>query len=222
MSGVFTQKKNMVKRRRRIKQVLTRNQKREVLNLIENKVENKIESKYVDIQYATGISNVPTISSLTSIGPGTGPNQRIGNKVELVSIQCKLLFALADATNYIRIVIFQWLEDAGSFPTWTDLFEFNTLGLPTTQVERMSPYTLSAGKQGSFRVLYQNELNLDNDNGLQQVKSYINKGFRKVIDFDTVLSTIGTGHLYVMVISDSSAAPHPSVNGYFRMRFKDA
>lgn len=222
MSGVFTQKKNMTKRRRRIKQVLTRNQKREVLNLIENKVEDKIESKYIDLQFNFSVTNVPTISSLTSIGTGLTANNRIGNKVELQNISLKFQCLLADTTNYMRIVIFQWIEDAKNFPSWVDLFEFNTAGLPTTQAERMSPYTLDTGKQGSFRILYSNEMQLDTDNSVQLIKSYINKGFRKVIDFDSTLSNRGTGHIYMMALSDSSGIPHPNLAGYVRIRFKDA
>lgn len=122
------------------------------------------------------------------------------------------------------MVLFQWLaERSAAAPTWIDIMQYGTAGgLPANQYELMSPYTLANGTESLFRILYNEEINLDADNSIQQVKGYINKGFRKMIDFDNTTANSGTGHIYLMVVSDSAAIAHPTFDGITRLRFRDA
>lgn len=227
MSDVFGKtvvRKKRVQRKR--KGGLTRAQLREVKMEIDKKVDQEVERKTHDVLFnAVVLTTVPQFTDLTALIQGINFNNRIGIRCTIDSIQLKLRFVMGDTTQYIRCVLFQWYgEGSGTPPTWYDIFQYGTGGggLPLNQSEYMSPFTVSHGTVPLYRILGDFSVTLDVDNVIQQYNLYLSKGFRKMIDFDNTTALSGTGHIYLMIISDSGAVTHPNVSGYSRIRFKDA
>lgn len=214
---------NKKKRGRRNNNALSRKQARAVKAIVEAELEDVTELKFNDRIYTLGLTVAPLIYDLTStIVLGTNGYDRIGLDIELKSIWFKFQLGLADTFNYMRIIFFQWYDDvSAAFPAWDDIFQYPAAGNPVNVSDFMSPYGLNKGKDRSFKVLKNIELILDNDNPAQIITGYIDKGFRKSINFGTA-STLGNNHIFMMVVSDSAAIPDPTLEGVTRLRFTDS
>lgn len=216
----FVRKKNTTKKKWKNK-ALTRNQRKEVLQLIEEQPEKKYYDETFD---AFNASSTPQFWNITQMSQGSLTNERIGSTVRLLSVQYNLhiQYASADSTNTIRVLLFQWKPDnQQDLPAWDQIFQYHTLGAPSKLYELMSPYTLGEGGSGVFNMLYDTLFYLDSDNPIQILKGYINKKFLKNITFGDG-SLTGQNHLYLCVVSDSSVVGHPVYSGGTRIRFTDS
>lgn len=221
-SQQFARRSNNKKRRYRPKgRGLNKKQKMQ----IERMISTPVEKKYYDYPFnATQISLTPTIYNLTAMGPGTDKSSLIGEDWNIVNMSYRFQFSKADTTNYIRFIIFQWLTDSSTdAPNWNQIFEFHTASLPVDQKDIMSPYILDGATSGLFKILVDQQFYLDEDNSKQSLTGFINKGFRKTARTNTSLAASpGTNHIYLMMVSDSGTAFHPTVSGYTRLRYTDA
>lgn len=218
----FAKKSNTKKKKSKANKVLTPRQANAVKRIVDSKLEAEVEKKYRDYTLdAVAISSTPVVSDISVMALGTSAQQRIGDVVELKSIQFRFQCTLADTTNYIRLILFQWKQDAQTAPTWADIMEFESGGVPIAQYERMSPYSLYTSIEGSFRVIKDIRFILDTDNPVQLIEGFINKGFTKNIHYSQAASTYGVNHLYMMMLSDSGAVSHPSIDGFIRLRYTD-
>lgn len=224
----FEKRMNVKKRRRfRRRPGLNKRALRTVSHMIEKKIEEAPEKKYYDTYFnGNVISTTQTDQSLTDVSGGTGSNQRIGHDIDLISIQFKLAFTVADSTNIIRMVLYQWLDDPIDltnvpFPEYTQLFEYGvTTGITVTS-QLFSPLIIT-GRAGSFKILLDRYIVLDTTSSpVEVVEGFINKKFRKKVHFDTG-ATYGPNHVNIMLISDSAAITHPTVDGYMRVRYTDS
>lgn len=221
MANVKPYVMNKKSRRKNVKgKGLTKKQRLQVQKLIED----PIELKFYDHTFSTfTMDTTPSFFDIFQPSQGTSSNQVVGAQVDLKSIQYNMRFVRVDTTNYVRMVIFQWLFDTlTDTPNWIQMFQFQSAGIPTDQNDYMSPYLCGQGKGPAFKVLKDIELNLDSDDSVVQVKGYINKGFKKRITFnDDQSPQTGVNHIYVMIVSDSGAISHPFVDGWFRARYMD-
>lgn len=182
------------------------------------------ELKFYDTAYdSTSVSITPVFYDLTGPAEGTGSDQRIGTEIELKSLQYRFSFVRGDDTNYLRYIIFQWYGDtAHDSPQWNQMFQYFTGILPGSLYDLQSPYQLGNGGTKLWRALVDEQFYLDSDNPIQMVKGFINKGFRKSIEYDEQTPPRGTGHVYMMLVSDSNVSAHPLVSGYTRARYYDS
>lgn len=181
------------------------------------------EKKFYDVTFdAQNVSLTPTIIDLTAPANGTGSDQIIGSSFNLISLQFRLIFTKSDTTNYIRFVIFQWHPDGATDPpSWNQIFQYETAGVPVSLQQVVSPYVLGEGGTSVFKVLIDEQFYLDSDNPIQIFNGFINKGFRKTLEANDSAQQ-GTEHIYIMYVSDSGAIGHPVMTGYTRARFTDA
>lgn len=206
-------------RRKGNKKGLTSQQKAEVKSIMMKPVEKKY---YDESFFDYGIGNTPVWFDLTAPAQGTGSDQCLGGSINLISLQYRFTFFLGDSTNYIRYLILQWFPDSNNdAPNWTQVFQSIGAPPPFLLTDIMSPYILGEGGTNNFRVLVDEQFYLDADNPMQLYKGFINKGFRKQIEMNSTTQT-GTAHLYLMLLSDSTLAPNPIINGYTRIRFTDS
>lgn len=221
MSNVY--KRNLKRRRRRAKHVLSRRQATAVKAIVDSKLEEEVELKWDDVKHSLTCSTTPTFFDITAqITSGVDPYDYIGNTIRLQSLAYKIYFSLADTTNYIRLVFFQWYDDAVNTPTFADICQLNTAGSPIDQTDYMSPLALGAGTTKSFRILRQFDFVMSATEPACIYQGFINKGFRKDITFATNDPTQGNNHIFMMYLSDSSAVAHPAGEGWTRIRFTDA
>lgn len=189
-------------------------------------VEKPVEKKYFDREFDfEDVLITPSFRDLTNPDSGLEPYEIVGSEMNLLSLQYKFYFnkPSTDETNIVRYIIFQWFPDNQTdLPSWTQMMQFKTTGTtPSSTVEVMSPYVLGEGGTRNFRILVDEIFYLDADNSVQLVKGFINKGFRNSIELNGPTQQ-GTGHLYLMLVSDSLFAGHPKITGYTRIRFTDS
>ena len=103
--------------RKAVKRVaLTPAQKREVKKL----VSHVPELKWSDLGFlGLTVSTTPTVSALTLIPQGQSASQRIGDSIHVDHFQLRYHVLYGDATQYVRVIIFQWHPI--STPTATDI-----------------------------------------------------------------------------------------------------
>lgn len=86
------------------------------------------ELKSVDVPYQlTHLSTTPTMNILNGIQNGAGFYNRIGNKVEMKSLEFRAQISLSDknttsGVDYIRFAIIYDAQPNGAYPTWADIF----------------------------------------------------------------------------------------------------
>lgn len=220
MSTAFTSYRNNKTRSRKMKgKGLTQKQKQQVKKLVEEPIEHK---HFTEPLRGLHTSSTPSLTDMTLIGVGGASNDRIGNKIQLKSLSYKIRIQLDDATNYVRMVLFQWHPDNNIYvPSWDDIMQFSFGGLPVDQCDRQSPYLTTQGNTRQFRILMDREFWLDGDDTSICAQGFINKGFKKTISYSD-LNALGCDHIYLLMVSDSTLGAHVVYNGYVRSKFTDA
>lgn len=151
-----------------------------------NTLARKVHENEPPVRYSVeAISNLdifdtPVVRPLqvSAVLPTTSQTARTLLKSIKVSGQCKLINA-SDTTEIARIVIVQDRRkfDNNAAPTWLDIFKENT-------VYSLRADTLSGDKKGSFHVLFDRTITLNNDTAtLSNLKIFkYNKIFRPPIE----------------------------------------
>jgi len=168
----------------------------------------------------TGITTIsPLIYNIvnpTVIVPGTGQiNNYIGSRIKPVSLTARYTWTVGDATNIIRVGFFQvegsisGASTAGNFyydTTWpisilnpAPTYPFNTLS------DQMFCGTSGAGS----------------DTILGTKKIFVKGNKLLPIVFGTAGATVSSGQIFLVVLSDSSILPNPTLAMYLEMKYLD-
>lgn len=126
-----------------------------------------------------------------------------------------MLYTHADATNVIRVIIFQYLEKA--FPTLADILQLGT----GATANYLSPYNFDNSK--AYRILYDSTKLV---NSVSKPQAHINKYIklskaRKDVEYEGS-TTVGINRLYMLTMSDSTAVSHPSYMGHVTVKYTDS
>lgn len=219
----FARKGNVRKRRGRVGQGLSRKQRIAVRQIITKEMEEEVEKKCYDTAWnGQPASLTPYLNDISDMGQGTGYDNRIGNTITVQSIQYRFVATIGDATNFMRLVLFQWKSDAQIAPTWDAIMQFQTAGVPIGIKDCLSPYLVSNGVSTEFKIIKDIRFLLDTDNPQQIIEGYIDKNFIKNVHYSDSSSFFGTNHLFMMLVSDSGAVSHPTLDGFIRLRYTDA
>lgn len=210
-----------IKRKKRVKyNALSKPQKQLVRKMIDSEFNEKLELKHKDTYMGYTVSTAFNQTlDLTPITQAVADTSRIGDVIDLVSVQGRFVLTAADSTNIMRIMVIQWNEDSSvSAPTLLSVLQHTTGSFPE---DILSPYLLD--KDHKYKVLWDKSYNLNLTGDLKQilVEFYLNRGFRKKVQF-TEASTTGVGKIYMLYISDSTGPSHPAINGFCRLRYYDA
>lgn len=176
------------------------------------------EKKYVDAfpLYAAGVDVAGIIvpADFTPI-QGAGVNQRVGNKITRRSIKVWGSMKFGDTTNIMRVVWFTWNENSSvSTPTAGDILATmatepwnSPLNRPNLEKRRFTPmmdkrYNLSSEKP---QILFH--------------WKFIGKRLpHKAMEYS---GTDGLGKIYMLLVSDSLAISHPTIETMGRFTFTD-
>lgn len=118
-------------------------------------------------------------------------------------------------TNVMRVIIFRWnVSNALASPTPSSVLD--NVGFVNSP---LANYVQDQRRQRLFTILYDkiHGINLDNPTVVRH--KYIK--LRSRIAFDAA-TTAGKGHIFLLVVSDSGAVPHPSFNFGSKLMFTDA
>ena len=166
-----------------------------------------------------GYSNQP----MFQLEQGDGANQRIGDKVTLMSHQISMSMASAtgDGTNVMRVI---WLYTPSTTAlSLSDVLEYSNQTVYGDLVFS-SPYKRKAsGAENTFKVLFDKVYNIRSNQRLQTDKFQLipNKHGRQC-NFQSVGSVMPENYqLQILAISDSTSSPHPVINYVCRNKYID-
>jgi hypothetical protein len=178
------------------------------------------EYKVTDSAGVGSVSNTGTMASLTnSLIRGTDYlNQFEGGRILPEGIQIRYewtmgsLAGVGDGTNVCRVIIFQWMDSI--VPTVAGILQ---------TVNPLSAVLLT--NRSNIIVLHDRLVSLKqyapNGNDAQCVQAYV-KGKRMVpMEFPSGAVIPQKGGLYALFLSDSTVAPAPNLDFYFRVTFTD-
>ena len=215
--------------------------KKEVKTLIKSDIETK--QLLVGLSPFT-VTNAGSIIALSAILNNVGADGRIGEQVNLsefsfnfdcIASQSALGGWLAgDAYNNIRCIIFRWYADSGiTAPTVSDV-----LYTASPSYTYMAPYNPTRIEANLVHICYDKTFILENTpywngtttlfaSGQSSIHNVMNKKIygkklgRKKLNFNSSAVT-GTGHLYMLLVSDSGSAPHPYAQFAGTLKYTDA
>lgn len=181
-----------------------------------------IETKYHDASYDNAVTASGTIVAvpLTAIPLGTTDYERIGDKTTIRSIKIRLQFTIAtgDAYNMLRLIIFQWYPNSSQVTPVVSNILASIMGSSDSY---LSFYVHDL--QNQYHVLYDKTMYVDNVRNQQYtlIKKLKLKYAKKTLNF-LAGTTEASNHVYVLLLSDSTAATHPEVSYFTRVWYDDS
>lgn len=177
------------------------------------------EHKYIDTQFTQSLTP-SAITQLTRIQSGTDDITRVGDKVRLSTLRIRGQILAADATNAVRMVLFQWHPNTvAQVPSLAGLFQdpgnYNSFYQHDTganfSVFYDKTYYLSAN--GTASIMFNKSFRLWSKKGRMR---WVRQNLKFVGSSNDALD-----HLYILWFSDSNAAPSPGVQWYSRVSYTD-
>lgn len=206
----YTYRRKRYNRKYKRKSIATKKYVRSYIN-------KQSEKKYFDISRSTDtIDYSGRLDRLTGISQGTTDLTRVGDKIRLTSMRVSYSAELADTTNYIRFIIFQWYPTSNLLAPTVNYI----LSLPGSILSPQSPFVHDYKNQ--YTILYDKTHVLTQDYPNIIRKFWLRMKFvKKQIAFEAGTQE-GSNHLYLLRISDSSAASHPTSNILTRVNYTDS
>jgi hypothetical protein len=174
------------------------------------------ESHFWVTVLSSGVSTTPTLVPLFEPPQNTTDIGRIGDSVHVDSLEMRSVCYTGDATNYLRVVLFQWNDRVAgaATPVATDVL----LDVSNPYVSTYNQDTLDAG---ALHVLADRTFSMStaanpNTSWYQEFKS----GFRRLVQFEGA-STTGFSKFFLLQVSDSVAVTHPTFYATVTIHFKD-
>lgn len=180
-------------------------------------IKSQAEQSYFDVHSsgAVGVDFSGTITALTEIAQGNTDSNRTGDMVTPSSILLKGQVVAGDATNLLRVMLFRWkpnttLTTAPSVP--------QILQLQAVADAPLSPVYQDYKRGDQFEVLWDKLFSLDTYNPTDSFSFRINLPSSRPICY-TAGGTNGSDKFYLLYISDSGAAPNPSIQFWSRFLY---
>lgn len=228
----FSTKPNSKSRRRRAdkggkQSAITKVVHREVIR----EMRSFVERKFIDTYLPNTITSTVQLFSSTVIPQGVAQSQRVGERIVIVEYEVEIIvnygFASSlfaqDIFDNLRISHIRWKPStilavpSGNIvyentPSFGVMSPFNVEGKPNfTVLEDFNPWV--TGYYDSTAV-----------GAVPTSKSLWKIRFRKKCNHPIIFSTAsntGAGHLYFLFFSDSTLAPHPSIQFMVRIWYTD-
>jgi len=178
-------------------------------------------SQEVKVFNDPGLSTTADISGsmaglVTGIVQGTAEDERIGDTIRVSALKMKGYIALGDTQNRFRLIVLQWHPDSA--------FETPSVSkiLTTSTTYALGPNSLpNYFQRQKYKILYDKSVVLSADRPEAPFTCNVYKKRMRPVQFN-VGATTGKNHLYYLIISDSSAAVHPSISFDYQLHYTDA
>lgn len=166
-------------------------------------IEKKEERKALESGPNGGFDTTETVIYLTCISGGDLRTNRIGNNVNIKTIQLKgiIVFDPSVTTEIIRMVLVRMKKPVTSNIAWTDIF--NTLDVNT-----LTKYD----NKGHFKLLLDKTYTMTADKTVIPINKYIKlkNGYVRYIGSSNNISDADSGALFLMVLSNTAGASSTS------------
>lgn len=216
-SGNSKSRRRRVKNRKgdiRIKRIARMETKKALMKKIESKMTDRWSNAFpIDSSFTTSLF---TLTANLTQG-STGRNSYLGQVIEPTHIRIRWAALAADSTNLLRVVVIQDVA-GGGVPLVTTLFQN-----PASVLTPLSPYLIDYNH--TYKVLFdefysmvltQESTQLTGDIRIKKDK------LRKISFLTGGGSSVATGAIYLIFVSDSNAGTHPIGSFTSRLYFKDA
>lgn len=199
-------------------------QKRQVKKMIHGVAEKKYQDQaptFVSNIVVPNTGTILDISNFNLIIPGDNQFQREGIKISPQNLNMRGSVAipnLGDVTNNIRMIIFRWNEASSiSVPSISDILYNNGSGT----ARLWSSYSKEA--VGRYAILLDKTYSMSADGTRMYHFNYnFNKKHKSWVSNIVYNTTISNKYnYYMLLISDSAAAPHPVIDYETRLTFTD-
>lgn len=214
--------------RRRPKKGLRPSQRRQVAKIAKRVTLKQAEKKYNDVKVAyTNIGAGGYTALLTDgITQGVGANSRVGDRLKPVKLEFRITAYQNNTTsvqppNIIRVILFQWDQNAGATPAVGDVLEYASLTNPGESI--CSPYKWINLVQKNLHVLKDFTMKTTLNGNSAYHKSIITKRMRDVEYATAGSSTVYDQGIYALIIADDAGvvSPCPSFSLYSRLTYVD-
>lgn len=190
-----------------------------VKKYVKRQLGKRLERKYINREFSLTPSTTGVISKVMDANPAPGNSDsgRIGDRIRITSIDMRYTGIYADGTNFVRIIVFQWKDDDNNYtPVQSDVINASTSAF-TAQIRH------DQRKAGMLNILWDKVhcMSSTGSNAAIFRHKFFTRGFGRDVQFMSG-SQKGTNQLYMLTISDSIAASHPSLDVRFRVNYTDA
>lgn len=177
-------------------------------------------------QSVTSLGTLWDIADLGGIQQGDNTDQRAGNKIALKSLYLSFNFLASDAYNNMRLILFTIpCNNAGTLPTTDQVLSgVNTVPIALPSVH--SPYKKNSTlefkiiKDISWTMQRQQAGSVQPTNKVLTFTHKFRDGIGHTVHYETGTATPPIkGNLYLLMISDSQAGPHPTFICYSRLNY---
>jgi len=174
------------------------------------------EIKFYDESGTVSLSTSGSVFCVSDLAQGDTDITRDGDKIVLKSMQLRGTMTLADTSNIIRIIVFQWFPvDTASDPTADDILQTTgTFGIVSAyQHDQRNQYHILADRTYTLTTASQPYRHW-------QIKI----PFKYVKKQATFLAggVYGANHIHILMISDSAAVADPTCSFYSRIYYTDS
>lgn len=183
---------------------------------VQRLIKRNEEMKYAVIDASYSATTTPGLYCLSNTSQGDTGGTHIGDESVMKNLELRLIASVADATNSVRVILFRWKPNIG----------YVVPGAGAILKDANSPANLSSLYQedgeDQYQIMYDELFLLAAAGGNpEQISRRIRRNFNIRCDFLTGTSN-SSNMIYLMLISDSSATTHPSVQFMSKIGFTDA
>jgi hypothetical protein len=193
----------------------------QIKNYVKQQMVQDLELKYIDVAASpTNVTTTGTIGALVNIGQGSAQGSRIGDELTMNKLlwNVNITAANSDVYSHARAILFQWHPNVSLIsPTVAAILE-----LPTATFLS----ALNWENRDQYTVLWDHSWSLTGtatvpcDKSDQVAFTTIVPKRKKVI-FEKGSTAGGSNIIFLMFISDSAAAPFPTIQWYARLEYLD-
>lgn len=183
---------------------LNKKQKQQVKDMMLSNTELKYMMFYVN---AAGPNATAVVTPSTTIPQGDAQGERIGDSLRFHHAILRGNVTCADSTNVVRVIFFLWRPNSAlAAPVAADLLDLGPAGI----IDVLSQHNYL--KRDLYKIIF------------DKVYDLTLSGYNRVIDFNEKIQIKGrsdygtsaggnaTNTIYVLYLSDSAAAPNPTLN----------
>lgn len=185
------------------------------------------EKKYLDQTWQGGVSGevLPGWSFLPGINfpaQGVGNNQRIGKQIRLRSLRIHFKIecptgTLAELFNAFRVIFFLWRDE-------TSVGAGSVVENTAVSVQHIVPLNRQSLQSGLLVPIYDRTFYTTTNTRpyiFKKLNFYGKRLPKKLKTFIGAGTVPASYNILGLMCSDSIAAPHPIMNGYYRMTYVD-
>lgn len=193
---------------------LTERQSEQVKQKIKRMISIRQEKKIHQVVVTGAMPSLGSFNHVSAISQGDTDLTRDGDNLYVKSIHWSWSCVVADATNWIRLTLFQWHGDNNSNPPANaDLWQTVSL---EGQFSAFRKDTKSL-----YTIVYDRVFSLDTYNAIKSGRVNLYKGFRRNLSYLAGTST-GMNQLYTLITSDSGVTSHPALTSMVTVIFTDS